>query len=550
MTFFAAPGIGKRLYMLSSVVVLALALVTAFAWTQLSGVKDQMEDVATELVPQQHLLAAIELNVTRSSLQVRHALLVRTPGDLAATLADIGTKKQAIDADRLTLEKAATTEAEKAHAAALSKALGDFWTVAGQTVQLIQQDRKDEAFDMLVEKTIPARNVVLEMVSKKKSLQSELLDADLASLSRDLRQTLQGLVAAVVAVAVGLIAFSWYVASTLRARVSQAQAVAARVSQGDLTGTVADRASDEFSPLLASLNTMQTALTHVVARVRQGSLSVASASSQIALSNGDLSARTETQSSALEETAASMEELSSTVRMNADNARQANQLAQTAASVASQGGDVMTNVVRTMKGINDSSRKISEIIGVIDGIAFQTNILALNAAVEAARAGEQGRGFAVVAGEVRSLASRSAEAAREIKSLIGASVQQVEAGSSLVDRAGQTMTEVVGAIHRVTDIMGEISAASSEQSQGVSQVNEAVTQMDQATQQNATLVQEMTAAASSLNAQASELVDVVAAFRISGEALQPAQLRSPAQGQDGQRRALPRATPQPALASR
>ena len=270
--------------------------------------------------------------------------------------------------------------------------------------------------------------------------------------------------------------------------------------------------------------------------MREGSLSVASASSQITAGNRDLSLRTETQSSALEETAASMEELSSTVRMNADNAHQANQLAQTAASVATQGGDVMLNVVRTMKGINDSSRKIADIIGVIDGIAFQTNILALNAAVEAARAGEQGRGFAVVAGEVRSLASRSADAAREIRSLIGASVEQVEAGSALVDRAGQTMTEVVGAIHRVTDIMGAISAASSEQSQGVSQVNDAVAQMDETTQQNAALVEEMAAAASSLNTQASELVDVVAAFRVRDDLPQPAAPRVATAASGDQRR--------------
>ena len=218
-------------------------------------------------------------------------------------------------------------------------------------------------------------------------------------------------------------------------------------------------------------------------------------------------------------------DLTGTVSQSADSASQAHQLASTASDAATRGGEVVGQVVRTMDTISASSRKIADIISVIDGIAFQTNILALNAAVEAARAGEQGRGFAVVAGEVRSLASRSADAAREIKSLIGASVQQVEAGSSLVDRAGQTMTDVVDAIQRVTDIMGAISAASREQSQGVSQVNEAVTQMDQATQQNAALVEEMAAAASSLNTQASELVEVVAAFRINGDGQQVSHVR-------------------------
>jgi len=252
-----------------------------------------------------------------------------------------------------------------------------------------------------------------------------------------------------------------------------------------------------------------------VHRVRLNADSVATASAEISQGNSDLSMRTEEQASALEETAASMEELSSTVRQNAENARQGNQLAQNASTVAVRGGEVVGQVVDTMKGINDASRKIADIIGVIDGIAFQTNILALNAAVEAARAGEQGRGFAVVASEVRSLAGRSAEAAKEIKGLISDSVQRVEQGTVLVDQAGTTMAEVVAAIRRVTDIMGEISAASTEQSQGVAQVGEAVTQMDQATQQNAALVEESAAAAESLKLQAQQLVQAVAVFKLA-----------------------------------
>ena len=286
------------------------------------------------------------------------------------------------------------------------------------------------------------------------------------------------------------------------------------IAQGDLSHSLHTTAKDEIGMLMRSLAQMQERIGSVVATVRQGSEGVATASAEIAQGNHDLSARTESQASALEQTAASMEELNATVRQNADNARQANQLAQNASSVAAQGGEVVANVVRTMREINDSSGKIADIIAVIDSIAFQTNILALNAAVEAARAGEQGRGFAVVAGEVRSLAQRSAEAAREIRQLIHASVERVEAGSSLVDRAGQTMAEVVRSIQRVTDIMGEISAASSEQSRGVAQVNEAVTQMDQSTQQNAALVEQMAAAAASLNQQAQELVSTVAVFRL------------------------------------
>ncbi|WP_280192401.1 methyl-accepting chemotaxis protein [Delftia sp. PS-11] len=286
-----------------------------------------------------------------------------------------------------------------------------------------------------------------------------------------------------------------------------------RVAAGDLSQRVALRAGDSSS-VMASVQRMQASLAQVVGTVRQGSETVAAASAQIASGNRDLSSRTEEQASALEQTAASMEELGSTVAHSSDNASQANQLAQTAASVASQGGAVVAEVVGTMKSISDSSRKIADIIGVIDGIAFQTNILALNAAVEAARAGEQGRGFAVVAGEVRVLAQRSAEAAKEIRRLIQESVERVESGSALVDRAGMTMGEVVTSIQRVSDLMNAISAESSEQSRGVAQIGEAVHQMDQTTQQNAALVEEMSAAADSLRSQADELVQAVAVFQL------------------------------------
>ncbi len=290
-----------------------------------------------------------------------------------------------------------------------------------------------------------------------------------------------------------------------------------QIAQGNLAASISATHASRDS-LASALTAMQGNLIQVVGTVRRGAEGVANASAEIASGNADLSARTEQQASALEETAASMEELGSTVRQNADNARQANQLAQSASTVAVQGGEVVAQVVDTMKGINESSKKIADIISVIDGIAFQTNILALNAAVEAARAGEQGRGFAVVASEVRSLAGRSAAAAKEIKELIGASVERVEAGTALVDKAGQTMEEVVTSIRRVNDIMGEISEASVEQSAGVSQVGEAVTNMDQATQQNAALVEEMAAAADSLRGQAQELVQAVAVFKLSGNA--------------------------------
>jgi methyl-accepting chemotaxis protein len=293
--------------------------------------------------------------------------------------------------------------------------------------------------------------------------------------------------------------------------------IAARIAGGDLSTDVALRAGDETS-LLFAMKSMRDRLARIVGEVRQSTDAIASASSEIASGNLDLSSRTEEQASSLEETASSMEELTSTVKQNADNARQANVLAQTASTVAGQGGDVVAQVVQTMGSINDSSKKIVDIITVIDGIAFQTNILALNAAVEAARAGEQGRGFAVVAGEVRTLAQRSAAAAKEIKALIGDSVDKVEAGTRLVDQAGSTMHEVVASIQRVTDIMAEISAASQEQTSGIEQINQAISQMDNVTQQNAGLVEEAAAASEALQNQATKLAELVSVFRIDDRA--------------------------------
>ena len=296
--------------------------------------------------------------------------------------------------------------------------------------------------------------------------------------------------------------------------VRQAVGLAHAVAAGNLTTRVDAQGSNEISSLMRSLMEMQERLAVVVNQVRAGSHQVATASTQIAMGNHDLAARTESQASALEQTAASMEQLNSTVQQNAENARQANTLAHNASTVAAKGGEVVAQVVETMKGINDSSRKIADIIQVIDSIAFQTNILALNAAVEAARAGEQGKGFAVVAGEVRNLAQRSAEAAKEIKQLITASVERVEQGTAQADEAGHTMVDVVNAIRRVTELMSQISTASHEQSMGVAQVGEAVTQLDQVTQQNAALVEEMAAAADSLKMQAQDLVTGVDVFRL------------------------------------
>jgi len=322
--------------------------------------------------------------------------------------------------------------------------------------------------------------------------------------------TLTIVLAVVLAGLVGIV-----LARLLGGALTQAAEVAQAVADGDLSRRVERvERQDESGQLMRALAAMSENLSRIVSDVRQGAEGVATASTEIANGNHDLSRRTEEQASALEETAAAMEELGSTVRQNSDNAQQANQLALNASQVAIKGGEVVNQVVATMRGIDEASKRIHDIIGVIDGIAFQTNILALNAAVEAARAGEQGRGFAVVANEVRSLAGRSADAAKEIKRLISTSVERVEQGTALVDQAGNTMSEVVGAIRRVTDIMGEISAASIEQNTGVSQVGEAVIQMDRNTQQNAALVEESAAAAESLKLQAAQLVSAVAIFKL------------------------------------
>jgi methyl-accepting chemotaxis protein len=323
---------------------------------------------------------------------------------------------------------------------------------------------------------------------------------------------------------IGILAFSmllglflaWWVAGIIARSLKTAVIVAQTVAAGDLTSRIEVHSKDETGQLMQALKSMNESLVKIVTEVRTGTDTIATASNQIASGNHDLSSRTEQQAGSLEETASSMEELTGTVRQNADNARQANGLALSASNVAVRGGMVVSQVVDTMGSINESAKKIVDIIGVIDGIAFQTNILALNAAVEAARAGEQGRGFAVVAGEVRNLAQRSAAAAKEIKSLIDDSVQKVDTGAKLVNQAGATMNEIVGSVQRVTDIMGEITAASQEQTSGIEQINQAVTQMDQVTQQNAALVEEAAAAAESLQEQAGKLAQVVGVFRLDG----------------------------------
>jgi len=339
--------------------------------------------------------------------------------------------------------------------------------------------------------------------------------------------TTTAVVITLVAVILGA-ALAWAITVSITHPVRQAVDLAETVAAGDLTRNIEASGKDELATLLRALGAMNESLVKIVAQVRQSSDSIATGSAEIATGNADLSQRTEEQASSLEETAASMEEMNATVKQNADTAQMATQLATSASSVAAKGGEVVAQVITTMEDITASSRKINDIIGVIDGIAFQTNILALNAAVEAARAGEQGRGFAVVAGEVRTLAQRSAQAAKEIKALIGQSVEKVDAGSRLVGEAGTTMTEIVAQVRRVADLIGEISAATREQTTGIGQVSEAVMQLDKVTQQNAALVEESAAAAESLKQQAARMTEVVGVFKLDASAARAVAAPSPA----------------------
>jgi methyl-accepting chemotaxis protein len=439
------------------------------------------------------------------------------------------------------LEPLLVTDEEK-------KAFGDAMAVRknylssrDQLIKLKEEGKTAEADEVLTKLYLPASESYQSIVAQFLAVQRKNLDQIKGQIvdSKKAAQT-KVLVLAALSLVCG-IALSWWLTVGITGPVRRAVASARRVADGDLTEDIEVTSSDELGQLQQALKDMNGNLLKIVREIRTGTDAMATASSEIAAGNLDLSSRTEQQAASIEETASSMEELTSTVKQNADNAMQANTLTNNAAEVATEGGAVVAEVVKTMADITTSSKKIVDIIGVIDGIAFQTNILALNAAVEAARAGEQGRGFAVVAAEVRTLAQRSASAAKEIKGLIDASVDRVDAGSTLVQRAGATMGQIVSSVQRVTDIMAEITAASREQSAGIEEVNRAIAQMDQVTQQNAALVEESAAAAGSMHDQANGLAQAVSAFKLGTEPA-PARTSPPA-------RTAPRAAAKPALSA-
>ncbi len=497
------------------VLLMAISVGGLFGFHSLSASIVRMDEASHRQDLSQRWLAGIEANAIRTVALIR----ATDPDEEKYYLEEIARQSESVSKIQsdlqervLTLEGKAMMEDVAAkrtvHNTARAAALKVKKDAAGSL-------SKDELGRLMEAQYLPARKVYIAavqavvdrqiamMATTRKSAEAEVKSSELVVAGMTLLALVFGCLAA------------WWLSRGITRPLRRAVDVARTVAAGDLTSRIEVRSRDETGLLMEALQAMNVSLVKVVGEVRQGTDTIATASSEISIGNQDLSSRTEEQASSLEQTAASMEELTSTVKQNADNARQANQLAVSASEVAVRGGSVVRQVVDTMSAINTSSRKIVDIIAVIDGIAFQTNILALNAAVEAARAGEQGRGFAVVASEVRSLAQRSAAAAKEIKGLIDDSVSKVEAGSHQVAEAGQTMDEIVASVRRVTDIMGEISSASNEQTQGIEQINQAITQMDQVTQQNAALVEEAAAAAGSLQEQAGSLVQVVSAFKLA-----------------------------------
>ena len=523
--------ISTRILGTFGVLVLLLVVVVAMALLQLRSMRSSAETITGNALPSVEVINTLNTDLARTRLlELRH-VNNDEPGYIAQVEAQFEQlQKHLADAKKLYEPLIVTAEERELYAQFLRER-ERYVELNKQLFEISRRGDKEQAKQVLGGESLKLYDQSSATLQKLIKFNSDVARDETLASQRVYDGAVRMLaLAALVAVLVAAGAGIWLVRS-IRAPLEQAVQAADRVANGDLSGVIRVEREDETGRLLSALERMQSSLVQTVRTVRQNAEGVASASSQIASGNVDLSGRTEEQASALEETAASMEQLGSTVRQNADNARAANQMAVNASQVAAQGGAVVAEVVETMKGINNSSQQIADIITVIDSIAFQTNILALNAAVEAARAGEQGRGFAVVASEVRSLAGRSAEAAKEIKSLINASVERVEQGAVLVDQAGATMTKVVSAIKRVTDLMGEISAASNEQAAGVAQVGEAVMQMDQVTQQNAALVEEAAAAAGSLQEQAHGLAQVVSVFKLRE---QPGLLR--------------RAAPQPAVA--
>ncbi|HZV64830.1 MAG TPA: methyl-accepting chemotaxis protein [Telluria sp.] len=538
--------IGTRLACGFAIVMLLLVALTAISIWRMHGASVKTDELVNVKVRDERLIdewsKVIEVNTARTTT----AWKVSDAADQKAIEEQMkGSSARATDIQTVLGE----TLQEPAAKTLLGKVFDTrkaYLTARAEVFKQKAAGNMDAARDIFEKDMVGKRDLYLAALHDLSEAQRKQLDqiaAEIAAQYQSGRTLLIAIGALAILIGAGC---AWWITRSITGPLNEAVRVAETVSAGDLTSNIVVDSDDETGKLMSALKIMNDSLVAIVGEVRIGTDTIATASSEIAIGNMDLSSRTEQQAASLEETASSMEQLTTTVKVNADHAREANQLAIAASEVAIRGGAVVADVVATMGSINDSSRKIVDIISVIDGIAFQTNILALNAAVEAARAGEQGRGFAVVAAEVRNLAQRSAGAAKEIKQLIGDSVGKVDAGSRLVDEAGKTMDEVVASIGRVTSIMREISGANDEQHAGIEQVNDAVAQMDQVTQQNAALVEEAAAAAASMQDQAARLLEVVSTFKLDRRAAAPG--RRPAMAPPRPARSLMQAAPTLAVA--
>jgi methyl-accepting chemotaxis protein len=526
--------IGTRLNLAFGAVLVLLILIAWIGWSSLASNKARMDIVVnennTKIAMSNSMLTELNL-IARSArnyiLYTDKEVQTRMRGRIEGAQKNFLASSERLGA-LVRSDKARQLYAE------IQTQSPETLRLLAQVMQIVDDGKAAEAPAYLLNAVQKHQDGTFALINAMVDLQEKQNQAQVENIQKDYDFAVRFLLGAALLACVAATGLAISITRSITRPVNQAVLIAQTVASGDLTHHIEVSGRDEISELLTALKAMNASLAGIVGQVRAGTETISTASRQIATGNQDLSSRTEEQASSLEETASSMEELTSTVKQSADNARQANTLANSASEVALRGGTVVSQVVQTMGSINESSKKIVDIIGVIDGIAFQTNILALNAAVEAARAGEQGRGFAVVASEVRTLAQRSASAAKEIKELIDDSVTKVDAGARLVDQAGVTMVEIVDSVKRVTDIMAEISLASEEQNAGIEQINQAITQMDQVTQQNAALVEEAAAAAESMQEQAVHLAQVVDAFTVE---VQPASGQSRARLKTVQSRA-------------
>ncbi|MBC3926810.1 methyl-accepting chemotaxis protein [Undibacterium sp. CY21W] len=514
MSFFYDLKISVKLLISSLCLLLITIFIGIFSVTELAQVNTAARDLGENWMPSVKAAMGIKERVSRIRSQEAQMVFAESSEEVEKY---VTRTKEAISGLReieADYSRMMTNAAEKANYDEYAKLMADYLQITDKMIAAAKAGNSTEAVSLLRITSSKVNTRLRDHVDKMVKIQS---DGGIAAYehSTQVYETARSLILVALAICVVLgLALSFWIARLVSRPLMNAVKVAQTVASGDLTSHIEASSKDETGMLLQALKDMNDNLLKVVSEVRQGTDHITIAATEIAQGNLDLSGRTESQASSLEETASSMEEITSTIHHNADNARQANQLSDSASAVAQRGGDVVSQVVQTMGSINESSRKIVDIIGVIDGIAFQTNILALNAAVEAARAGEQGRGFAVVASEVRNLAQRSASAAKEIKELINDSVDKVAQGTRLVDQAGDTMSEVVASVRRVSDMINEITAAGQEQSAGIAQINDAITNMDTLTQQNAALVEEAAAAAAGLQGQAEKLSSVVSVFKL------------------------------------